>query len=227
MGYLTLLGTGGVPVASPVPMSNLKAWYKADAGVTLNGSTVSQWNDQSGNGNHLYQSTAANQPTFISDEGDGLPGIRFDGVNDILGIAGGANINIGNDVTFYIVWKKQPAAFVNWILYDGASTAQTAQNNANAWVGAGHVVASPMTADTWYVRHGTLKTTGGFEGKFYSNGSLVGTVSPGSTNWNLFRSIGSVDYGLVLGDIREILLYNEIHDSTEQADMVNYLNSLI
>jgi len=32
--------------------------------ITLNGSTVSQWNDKSGNGRHATQTTAANQPTY-------------------------------------------------------------------------------------------------------------------------------------------------------------------
>lgn len=32
--------------------------------ITLNGLTVSQWNDKSGNGRHLAQATAANQPTL-------------------------------------------------------------------------------------------------------------------------------------------------------------------
>lgn len=32
--------------------------------ITLNGSTVSQWNDKSGNGRNAVQATAANQPTY-------------------------------------------------------------------------------------------------------------------------------------------------------------------
>jgi hypothetical protein len=37
----------------------------ADAStIVLNGSTVSQWNDKSGNGRHVVQATAANQPPY-------------------------------------------------------------------------------------------------------------------------------------------------------------------
>ncbi len=65
----------------PDQISNLTAWYRADRGITLNSGNVSQWNDLSGNGNHLTQSTASAQPlwnhldaTFnnqASVEGDG------------------------------------------------------------------------------------------------------------------------------------------------------------
>lgn len=42
------------------------AWYRADLGVTLVGSKVSAWADQSGNGNHLAQSTDALRPTYVA-----------------------------------------------------------------------------------------------------------------------------------------------------------------
>ena len=48
--------------------------------ITLNGSTVSQWNDKSGNGRHVAQGNAENQPTRISDP----PRVVFDGSNDYL-----------------------------------------------------------------------------------------------------------------------------------------------
>lgn len=44
--------------------SNIYAWYRSDLGITLNGTTVSAWADQSGNGRNLTQSTANKQPTY-------------------------------------------------------------------------------------------------------------------------------------------------------------------
>lgn len=50
----------------PRSISGLAAWYDANvaSSITLNGSTVSQWNDLSGNGRHQVQATAALQPTY-------------------------------------------------------------------------------------------------------------------------------------------------------------------
>lgn len=47
--------------------------------ITLNGSTVSQWNDLSGNARHVSQATAANQPTYTANAFAGKPGLTFGG----------------------------------------------------------------------------------------------------------------------------------------------------
>jgi hypothetical protein len=46
----------------------LSLWLDAEdsASITLNGSTVSQWSDKSGNGRHATQGTAASQPTYAT-----------------------------------------------------------------------------------------------------------------------------------------------------------------
>jgi len=51
---------------NPKSISGLAAWYDASASssLTLNGSTVSQWSDLSGNGRNMTQATAASQPTY-------------------------------------------------------------------------------------------------------------------------------------------------------------------
>jgi hypothetical protein len=55
-------------------------WLKADAGTSTstNGSPVSSWTDQSGNGVVLNQAAAAQQPLFVSSLMNGLPSIEFD-----------------------------------------------------------------------------------------------------------------------------------------------------
>lgn len=47
--------------------SSLYAGYRADSGITLNGSNVSQWNDFTGNGRHLTQATSSRQPGYGSN----------------------------------------------------------------------------------------------------------------------------------------------------------------
>lgn len=46
----------------PPKFSGLTAWYRYNSGITVTGSGVSQWDDQSGNGNHLLQGTDTNRP---------------------------------------------------------------------------------------------------------------------------------------------------------------------
>jgi len=69
---------------TPASLTALKAWYRADLGVTDAGAgAVSQWDDQSGNAHHLTEAT--NRPTYSATSGaNGLAGITFDGTNDKL-----------------------------------------------------------------------------------------------------------------------------------------------
>ena len=59
--------TFGSALTAPGGVVNgLRFWVRADSGVstTSAGAAVAQWNDQSGNGFHLTQSTPAQQPTY-------------------------------------------------------------------------------------------------------------------------------------------------------------------
>jgi len=51
---------------SPTDLTNLSLWLKADAGITLSGSNVTAWADQSGNGNNA---TATDAPTLTTVSG--------------------------------------------------------------------------------------------------------------------------------------------------------------
>ena len=55
--------------------------------ITLNGSTISQWSDKSGNSRHATQGTASEQPVYSIAARNGLNCITFDGVNDSLNVS--------------------------------------------------------------------------------------------------------------------------------------------
>jgi hypothetical protein len=62
--------------------SSLLGWWRADMGITLVSGVVSAWADQSGNGNHLVQSTANRRPAYSTAHADwnGRPALTWDGV---------------------------------------------------------------------------------------------------------------------------------------------------
>lgn len=49
---------------SPDDETSLVAWYKNAAGIVLNGSNVSRWNDSSSNNHDMVQATASEQPAY-------------------------------------------------------------------------------------------------------------------------------------------------------------------
>jgi hypothetical protein len=62
---------------SPLSISNILLWLRADLGVTLTTGKVSTWADQSGQGNDVTQGTAGNRPTVTANSQNGQPGITF------------------------------------------------------------------------------------------------------------------------------------------------------
>lgn len=89
--------------------SSLALWL--DAGdtstITLNGLTVSQWQDKSGNGRHAVQATAANQPIYTTGL-NGKPVLGFDGTNSFMQAGDNTSWRFLHDGSKYIisgVWK--------------------------------------------------------------------------------------------------------------------------
>lgn len=81
---MPISGGGGYQVISAVPPNplqilgtNLLAWYRADTGVTLSGSNVTQWDDQSGNAYHLTVPGGINSPQYSATSFNSRPGITF------------------------------------------------------------------------------------------------------------------------------------------------------
>ena len=73
----------------------------AEAGtITLNGSTVSQWNDKSGNGRNVSQATASAQPTYNATGLNGKPSLSFDGTSDFM--LGVSNIGLSGNPLFSV-----------------------------------------------------------------------------------------------------------------------------
>jgi len=65
----------------------LTLWFKADEGVSLSGSNVTQWNDFSGNNYHAPQSSSTNRPNLINNDINYNPTISFNGTSDRLPIS--------------------------------------------------------------------------------------------------------------------------------------------
>lgn len=76
---------GGGTVGGTVPgaVGGLFVWLEADRGPQVSGTSVAQWNDQSGNGYHALQPTVAAQPQLLASGLGGLPVVTFDGTQTL------------------------------------------------------------------------------------------------------------------------------------------------
>ena len=77
----------GASAFLPTDITGLQLWLKADAITGLiDGDPVTTWPDGSGLANNATQSTVAKKPTFKTAIQNGLPVVRFDGVDDSMSL---------------------------------------------------------------------------------------------------------------------------------------------
>lgn len=69
---------------SPKQLSGLQLWLDASQLALADNAQVASWTDLSGNGYNATQATEAKRPTFKTGIQNGLPIIRFDGLDDFL-----------------------------------------------------------------------------------------------------------------------------------------------
>lgn len=86
--------------------ASLSLWLDADdaSTITLNGSTVSQWSDKSGNAHHFAQATAANQPVYSTGALNGKNVINFVSTDSLTRAAIPFN-DLGNN-SLYVVGNR-------------------------------------------------------------------------------------------------------------------------
>ena len=102
-------GPAGGPASwTPAALgSSLALWLDAadSSTITLNGSTVSQWNDKSGNARHVSQATAARQPTYTANGLNGKPVLTFNAANpSVMTVPAG---QLGGATEASLFWVQQ------------------------------------------------------------------------------------------------------------------------
>lgn len=113
MPFLGVIGAASVVVPSDIP--NLNLWYDASVSNSLylqngsgtaptNGQAVQNWIDKQGNGRNANQATGNRQPTWQSNQQNGLGSLLFDGVNDVLSLNPIAwSLSLAGQTTFIVV----------------------------------------------------------------------------------------------------------------------------
>jgi uncharacterized protein YjdB len=172
----TATPTGWTPAALG---TNLSLWLDADeaSSITLNGSTVSQWNDKSGNGRHATQGTASAQPAYTASGLNGRPVLTFDSTNDFLGTA----LTLPHPLSVYAVAQLGSA---------GGATARGILGSGNLSYALGFLNTSPSTASVEYLIVGG----GGGGGRYIGGGGGGGGVRQGTG-----LAVAAQAYSVVVG----------------------------
>ena len=199
----------------------------ADAStITLNGSTVSQWSDKSGNANHVFQATPSKQPTPMTGE------IDFDGIDDMLTAASPVLTgSYSGQLTLFSVSRLQSDS---GYLYGSVDTDGTALYQQSSKID----LANTLTGATANQKlHGIASGSRGLVGTVYNNQSVIYsfngtavnadfayTFAAPSTNFTLgnrFNGTASATYWD--GAHSEVIVLNRALTSTERHKLEGYL----
>jgi hypothetical protein len=206
---------------SAIPQSGLSLWLKADAGVTLDGSNVTAWADQSGNGNNF---TPASGTVIKSNNIIGSnPAVLFDG----------GSLS-GNDIvtakTIYAVIK---------------TLATSAGQYAAILEVTGGSIYSAISGSEWGSYYGSESSSG--QTIPTETAAIIATLSDDGVNYELRRDgqqivsstegggftsrsaayLGSDSSGSQTANvyISEIIVYNRVPITAEIQQVEAYLNA--
>jgi hypothetical protein len=208
-----------VASAPLIPTSGLSLWLKADAGVTLSGSDVTAWADQSGNGKNA--TSFAGQPTLSTFNGKSFVSFPAEsGLANYLGIwsetdliigtiimvarfqsSGSSSRLFGHDPTMLFARDQQDKLFTTIDDISGGISDNSLSNNTNYLIGT--------SFDTNLIN-------------FYLNGiddgNLDGQTQYGTAPYVIGGYSGS-------SSIAEIVVYNRVLTTPERQQVEQYLNS--
>lgn len=206
--------------------AGLKLWLMADAiGGLADGASIQTWNDGSGQGNDLTQATSGKRPLYKTNIVNGLPVVRFDGIDDFLAIAFAASI--APPFTLVIVAKLRSAwSAGNNAIADGGGGLNNylfrATNNTSLYLNrviSTQIGPATVTTNSWMYISAVVN---GASSSLRGNGGTAATGTLSGVNLTGFR-LGSRDDDAEHGDvdIAEVLL----RTGTSYTDMQDYVKA--
>ena len=210
--------------------SSLALWLDANdsSTITLNGSTVSQWRDKSGNARHASQETVANQPTYTANGLNGKPVLTFDGTRRMK-----ASFSVAAPYENWFVLRINGPSSKTYIFREGIDETPNrvfmivnnnngisiaSENNSFFSTGAGFSFPyqNPLIVGGLY---------NGSSSSIFVNGTVVATGTAGTVTTNGLTIGGRYD-GTALnvnGFYAEHILTNGVLSTTDRQHLEGYL----
>lgn len=218
---------------SPKSISGLAAWYDASvaSSITLNGSTVSQWSDLSGNSRHQLQATASLQPTYNASGLNGKGTLTTTGTQWTQSSAFGASAS--GSYTMFMVVKFDtlsglPAGFQRGAINDAHSLLVTPANSFAARRSDGNqgsIALPSINQGQFYLLTMVFRTNLSriFSGNTQGTDNTSTVTAPAGNKVLTLFALGS---GYVSGSpgFAEFIYYDGEVDSVKQASVRSYLS---
>ena len=218
---------------SPINISGLIAWWDADQITGLaDGEAVTTWTDASGAGANITQATANRKPLYKTGVINGLPTVRFDGLNDGTGdyLRGAFNRAIPNTVFIVLQFLAAQTGATKTIM-DGVADPnnymfQKLSTGAETErASCGTALNGPDTADfvTWHI---WALTFNGASSSIHRDGTSRAAGNAGTGSQNGITIGGGAylaDTAFSNMDIAEVLIYNSVLSAVNFSKVGKYL----
>jgi len=203
------------------------AWYDASDASTVirNGTAVTNWNDKSGNGRNLAQTTTANQPAYTTTL-NGLGVISYDGSNDRLLHAGSAVSFSGMQCAFVCMQGSGGGSYSGPVQWSGTDGFNLRRNNTSSQLqveinsGAGNQYSTCAGPTSFSVPYIGAMSWDGLQAIPYANG--VGANAANVTGTIDVNTVAAGTTNAFQGYIAETIYCNS-NDSTVRLKLEGYL----
>ena len=210
-------GGGG---AAQVRALNPAAWFRLGRGITQAGGFASQWDDQSGNGRHLKQTTGAAQPS-VNANGS----LLLNGTTQFMKTD---PFTLNQPETIYLLFKD--LVWTNSArIWDGnlAATGAVLQLNVSPQLlyNAGSSIGPvSLTIGALCV---ISVVANGASSSIQINSAAPVTGDAGAVNMGGF-TLGGAGGGTNFSNIEawEAIIFPTAHNATQKAQVIRYLNSV-
>jgi hypothetical protein len=208
-------------------------WLDANSLSMLDNENIAQFTDVSGNNNTFTQLNSVKQPIYKTNIVNGMPVIRFDGVDDNM-LSSSISALESSNVTWFIVYKQNVQKTCGIIASSYASESKKWRSYALSNGVFKSVHYSPSIVHVGYNDNyssfnfsSSHATPGNM--KVYKEGVLTQTknsayTTPSSHNFVALGSFASMTHFLN-GDVAEAFVFNSSLNSLERIIIENYLGA--
>lgn len=204
----------------------LYAWFRSDLGVSIVGSGVATWADQSGNARDVTQGTDPNRPGWSASDAlfNGLPALTWAGAQWLDGAAW----NIAQPFTVYVV--GQAGTFADWktfLDHNGAGARSIVRADPTHAFATHAGTANVLSANVSGPSLMAAVFNGASSAHYVNSLTAGGTSSPGTNGLGTPR-IGAWTAGVYplqsTSRLCEIVVASGADSAAQREQMFRYLN---
>lgn len=240
-------------ISSPLGLDSLFYWFAADLGVTdslggaiANNEGVGTWNDQSGNGRHLYSLIdARRRPTYKTTGGPGgRPTLVFKDDSTSMITTDSAYWNSDNFSMFYVAKanstsdysrilarrRNDALTFLNWIFQLGEQALSGRQDDVYMYVyndaGTENFYRSADIVDTNFRLYYAEQTGGAPTQAIYRDAALQALSGTATVirNGRADLWVGALTAQQADFTVSEMVIFSKLLSTAEREAMERYLN---